>query len=232
MNIHNIHSPIKPREYFKHHFLQASSPSQRTYVGPGCVTNFHHNLPKAVQMSRAQKRRPDVWLIYESAAFTLWKQQGSSYKNRKWMRMDTFWCKGKVLIGTRNSQQDSLCWMLQSFVHVLQRKYMQTRFGASTVNPRETRNPENLCTFLFLHSTIFFYPVAIFGNSGVDARFVLASAAFAPARHTSQEDPPLGAGERQGSTRVALRIREERDYFQLGGFLWVPISIKKGHINR
>lgn len=145
MNIHNIHSPIKPREYFKHHFLQASSPSQRTYVWPGCVTNFHHNLPKAVQMSRAQKSRPDGWLIYESAAFTLWKQQGSSYKNKQWMRMDMFWCKGKVLIGTRNSQQDSLCWMLQSFVHVLQRRYMQTRFGASTVNPRETPVIQRTC---------------------------------------------------------------------------------------
>lgn len=105
-------------------------------------------------------------------------------------------------------------------------------FAFHSESKRNTRNPENLCTFLFLHSTIFFYPVAIFGNLGIDARFVLASAAFAPARHTSQEDPPLGAGERQGSTRVTLRIREERDYFQLEGFLWVPISIKKGHINR
>lgn len=74
---------------------------------------------------------------------------------------------------------------------------------------RNTRNPEKLST-LQLHSALLLYPAAVFGNSGVDAGFVPASTAVAPAHHASQEGPPTGTGDGQRSTGVTLRGLERR----------------------
>lgn len=56
-----------------------------------------------------------------------------------------------------------------------------------------------------LHSSLLFYPAAVFGNPSVDAGCVYASAAFAPARHTCQEKTPAGVGDREGPAGVTLR---------------------------
>lgn len=61
---------------------------------------------------------------------------------------------------------------------------------------------------LQLHSTFFLYPAAEFGNSGVDAWCVPATAAITPAHHASLEDPPTWSGDRQRPTRVALIEKE------------------------
>lgn len=55
-----------------------------------------------------------------------------------------------------------------------------------------------------LNATILSDPVAVLGGLGVNARLVPTSAAIPPAHHTSQEDPPTGAGDRQRAPRVAL----------------------------
>ena len=52
------------------------------------------------------------------------------------------------------------------------------------------------------------YPAAVFSDSGVDARFVPASAAVTPTHHARQEDPPISTGDRQRAARVTLRERE------------------------
>lgn len=57
----------------------------------------------------------------------------------------------------------------------------------------------------FLHSSLLFYPAAVFGNPSVDAGCVYASAAFAPARHTCQEKTPAGVGDRQRPAGVTLK---------------------------
>lgn len=59
-----------------------------------------------------------------------------------------------------------------------------------------------------LHSAVLLYPAAELGDSGVDARFVPASAAVTPAHHAGQEDPPTGAGDGQRPAGVALRESE------------------------
>ena len=74
---------------------------------------------------------------------------------------------------------------------------------------RNTRRPENTSPAL-LHSRVLLYPAAVFGDSSVDAGFVPASAAVAPAHHAGQEDPPTGAGDGQRAARVALRESERR----------------------
>lgn len=61
-----------------------------------------------------------------------------------------------------------------------------------------------------LHSAVLLYPAAELGDSGVDARFVPASAAVAPAHHAGQEDPPTGASDGQRPAGVALRESERR----------------------
>lgn len=61
-----------------------------------------------------------------------------------------------------------------------------------------------------LHSAVLLYPAAVLGDSGVDAWFVPASAAVAPAHHAGQEDPPTGAGDGQRPAGVALRESQRR----------------------
>lgn len=63
---------------------------------------------------------------------------------------------------------------------------------------------------MLLHAALLLYPVAVFGNTGVDAGFVPASAAIAPAHHTGQEDPPIRTGDGQWPAGVALRESEGR----------------------
>lgn len=66
--------------------------------------------------------------------------------------------------------------------------------------------PGGMCVIhKLLHSSLLFYPAAVFGNPSVDAGCVYASAAFAPARHTCQEKTPAGVGDRQRPAGVALR---------------------------
>lgn len=57
---------------------------------------------------------------------------------------------------------------------------------------------------ILLDATVLLDPGAVLGRPGVDARFVPASAAVAPAHHASQEDPPTGAGDGQRPPGVAL----------------------------
>lgn len=66
--------------------------------------------------------------------------------------------------------------------------------------------PGGMCVIhKLLHSSLLFYPAAVFGNPSVDAGCVYASAAFAPARHTCQEKTPAGVDDRQGPAGVTLR---------------------------
>ena len=62
---------------------------------------------------------------------------------------------------------------------------------------------------MLLYAAVLLYPAAVFGNPGVDAGFVPASAAVTPAHHAGQEDPPIRAGDGQRPAGVALRVREE-----------------------
>lgn len=55
-----------------------------------------------------------------------------------------------------------------------------------------------------LDATVLSDPVAVLSGPGVNAGLVPTSAAIPPAHHTSQEDPPTGAGDRQRAPGVAL----------------------------
>lgn len=55
-----------------------------------------------------------------------------------------------------------------------------------------------------LDAAVLSDPVAVLRGPGVNARLVPTTAAIPPAHHTSQEDPPTGAGDRQWAPGVAL----------------------------
>lgn len=55
-----------------------------------------------------------------------------------------------------------------------------------------------------LDATVLSDPVAVLGGPGVNAGLVPTTAAIPPAHHTSEKDPPTGAGDRQRAPRVAL----------------------------
>lgn len=73
-----------------------------------------------------------------------------------------------------------------------------------SMNKRSCQQSQALHPVL-LDAAVLLDPGAVLGRPGVDARFVPASAALAPAHHASQEDPPTGAGDGQRSPGVALR---------------------------